>query len=116
MTDPRPFASVLADINYGEFADQLAEETAELVRAVTTNNRKGSITVTLEIAPRKGGRGLNVTGRHNLKLPQAEPVESVFFPDADGNLHRDDPRQTSIGELVDLNSGTTRDPIKLREA
>lgn len=93
----RPFAAVLQDINNGQFADQLAHDIQALVTAVTEHGRKGSLTVKFEVAPRKGNaHALNVTGRRDLKLPQEEPIESVFFTDAAGNLHRDDPRQMAL--------------------
>jgi hypothetical protein len=93
----RPFAAVLQDINNGAVADQLARDVQNLVQAVQELGRKGKLTVTLEVAPRKGNAAaLNLTARRDLKLPQEEPVESVFFADATGNLLRDDPRQMAL--------------------
>lgn len=93
----RPFAATLQDINNGQFADQLADDVQALVNGVRLQGRKGSLTVKLEISPRKGNvNALNLVGRRDLKLPQEEPVESVFFADDTGNLHRDDPRQMAL--------------------
>lgn len=93
----RPFAAVLQDINNGTLADQLALDVQDLVRAVRDLGRKGTLTLKVEVAPRKGNSSaLNVTARRELKLPQEEPVESVFFADGEGNLLRDDPRQMAL--------------------
>lgn len=93
----RPFAAVLQDINGGTFADQLAHDVQDLVQAVRNQGRKGTLTIRLEATPRKGNtQALNLVARRDLRLPQEEPVESVFFTDAQGNLLRDDPRQTAL--------------------
>lgn len=92
----RPFAAVLQDIEHGTLADQLAIDVQQLVKAVRDLGRKGTLTLKVEVAPRKGGNALNVTARRDLKLPQEEPVESVFFTDKSGNLLRDDPRQMAL--------------------
>lgn len=96
----RPFAAVLQDINNGQVADQLATDMQTLVNAVREHGRKGSMTLKVEVQPRKGNTyALNVTARVDTKLPAPEPVESVFFTDAEGNLHRDDPRQLALPGL-----------------
>lgn len=96
----RPFAAVIQDVNNGDFADQLAHDVQDLVQAVQEHGRKGKLTVTIEVAPRKGNSAaLNLTARRDLKLPQEEPVESVFFADRSGNLLRDDPRQMALPGL-----------------
>lgn len=93
----RPFAAIVQEINNGEFADQLARDVLDLVNAVRTQGRKGSLTVKFEVSPRKGNtNAFNLVGRRDLKLPQEEPIESVFFADKLGNLLRDDPRQMAL--------------------
>jgi hypothetical protein len=105
----RPFAAVLQDINHGAIADQLAHDVRDLVQAVRELGRKGSLTIKIEVAPRKGNNSaLNLTARRDLKLPQEEPVESVFFADAAGNLLRDDPRQPTL-PLRELNRPPARE-------
>lgn len=93
----RPFAAVLQDINGGQFADQLAHDLQNLVDAVREHGRKGKLTITLEVAPLRGNAtAFTVAARRDLKLPQEEPMESVFFGTEDGNLVRDDPRQMAL--------------------
>ena len=97
MTSHRPFTEVLEEINYGEFVEQSGADLNQLVQAVHETGRKGTLTITITVAPRKGGgRALNLTAGRVLKRPAEEPSESVFFADDAGNLVRDDPRQTSL--------------------
>lgn len=111
----RPFAAILQDINGGEFTDQLAHDVQDLTNAVREHGRKGKLTVTFEVAPRKGSStALNVTAKRDLKMPAEEPVESVFFADSGGNLLRDDPRQLALPDLRTVTKG--QDSGELRRA
>lgn len=93
----RPFAAVLAELNGGTVADQLGTDMQDLVNAVREHSRKGTITLKIEVAPRKGNiNALNVAARVETKLPAPEPIEAVFFADTSGNLLRDDPRQMAL--------------------
>jgi hypothetical protein len=92
----RPFAAMLQDLDNGSVSDQLASDMQALVTAVQDEGRKGSVTLKIEVSPRKGGNALNVAASVVTKLPAPEPTESVFFADGSGNLLRDDPRQMSI--------------------
>lgn len=113
----RPFAAILQDINGGEFADQLAVDVQDLTRAVRELGRKGKLTITFEVGPRKGmNTALNVTAKRDLKMPAEEPIESVFFADAGGNLLRDDPRQLALPDLRTLNRNNDGGGGELRRA
>jgi len=102
----RPFAAILQDINNGDVANQLAVDMQELTNAVRELGRKGTLTLKIEVAPRKGSSAaLNVTARRDLKMPAEEPVESVFFTDQRGNLLRDDPRQLALPDLRTVTKG-----------
>ncbi|HZB28964.1 MAG TPA: hypothetical protein VE465_02240 [Streptosporangiaceae bacterium] len=92
----RPFAAVLQDVNGGDFADLLSADMQTLTTAVREHGRKGELTIKFTVAPMRGNNALTVTARRSLKLPEEEPVESVFFSDSDGNLVRDDPRQMQL--------------------
>jgi hypothetical protein len=109
----RPFAAILQDINNGDVADQLADDIQALTNAVRDLGRKGTLTLKIEVAPRKGSSAaLNVTARRDLKMPAEEPVESVFFVDSGGNLLRDDPRQMQF----DLRTVPKNEPGDLKRA
>jgi hypothetical protein len=93
----RPFADVLRDLGKGMVADEASVALTDLVQQVQAHGKKGRVTLHVEVEPFKGSVGmLLVSARVDSRLPQADPVTAVFFPDDHGNLHRNDPRQ---GEL-----------------
>jgi hypothetical protein len=93
----RPFADVLRDLGKGAVADEASMALTDLVQHVQEVGKKGRVTLHVEVEPFKGSVGmLLVSARVDSRLPQADPVTAVFFPDDHGNLHRNDPRQ---GEL-----------------
>lgn len=96
----RPAAAVIQEIGGGTLHTRISEQLAELTAAVTDTGKKGTLTVALTVAPIKAGNTstLVVSGRSVLKAPEGDDQSpsSVFFPDAAGNLTRDDPRQPSL--------------------
>lgn len=96
----RPAAAIVQEIGGGTLHTRLSEQLAELTAAVTDTGKKGTLTVQLTVAPIKPGNTttLIVTGKSVLKAPERDDQapSSVFFPDAAGNLTRDDPSQPSL--------------------
>lgn len=96
----RPFAAVLQEIGGGKTHDRLSEQLADLVEAVTSTGKKGTLTLQVTVAPIKAGNTstLIVTGKTTCKAPEGDDAapSSVFFPDAAGNLTRNDPNQPSL--------------------
>lgn len=95
-----PFATVVQQVGNGILAAQLAEELQELTNAVKQTGKKGTLLLTISIAPIKAGNVANliVTGATTVKTPKsdADTPSSVFFTDAAGNLTRDDPTQQQL--------------------
>ena len=88
----RPFAETLAEVDKGRVADTASAKLADLVAEVRATGKKGTIQVTLTVSTCKGNDELiQVSGNVAVKRPQAEARMSIFYPDASGNLHRDDP-------------------------
>lgn len=109
----RPFADVLRDLGRGSIADEASTHLQDLVQAVITYGKKGSLTLKLEVTPLKGDdEAVVVAAKTTLKPPEGEPISAVFFSDGDGNLQRDDPRQPHL-PLRDLKP---RDEKDLRQA
>lgn len=108
----RPFAAVLQEIGAGRTHTQLSQQLADLVEAVTSTGKKGTLTLTLTVAPIKPGNTstLVVTGKTVAKAPEGDDAtpSSVFFPDANGNLSRDDPQQIAL-PLRGLTTPSTRE-------
>jgi hypothetical protein len=96
----RPFADVLRDLDRGRVADQASVSITDLVRSVIETGKKGRVTLHVEIEPWKGNAAtLQVSARVDSRLPQDAPAAGIFFPDADGNLHRNDPSQPTFDDV-----------------
>jgi hypothetical protein len=96
----KPFAATLQEIGNGVIAARLAEQLQDLTTAVTETAKKGTLVLTLTVAPLKAGNVTNliVTAKTLLKAPEDDSAapSSVFFHDANGNLRRDDPNQPAL--------------------
>lgn len=104
----RPFADVLSEVNKGLVADEAATRLAELVAAVRETGRKGTLKLTIEVAPFSGNDDIvKVSGSVDLRAPRAEPPASIFYPDDSGNLSRNDPNTLPIFRDSDV-PGVTR--------
>lgn len=77
--------------------NELSEGLAELTAAVLRQQKKGSLTVTVNVAPAEGAAvAVVVTDEVKVKAPKAATPPSLFFSDDHGNLSRRDPRQTEM--------------------
>lgn len=94
----RPFAEWLKEQRSGLAASELSEKLAELVEAVTTHGKTGTLTLRIKVAPAgKVGMGtVFVSDDITLKAPEGERPDSIFFVDGDFGLIRNDPRQLSL--------------------
>ncbi len=95
----KPFAQFLQEQRRGGLHGELSEALQELVRAVEEHRKAGTVTLTVKVAPFGDGT-VAITDRVVLKAPEGERGSGIFFTDADGNLHRQDPRQLEIGDAV----------------
>jgi hypothetical protein len=95
-----PFATVLQMVGKGTFTAKLADELQRLTSAVKQTGKKGTLTLSLTVAPLKAGNtdNLIVTGKSLLKAPEDDSANptSIFYSDDAGNLTRDDPRQETL--------------------
>lgn len=92
---PRPILETLHCINGGTFLIDAAEQLAELVKAVDSTGKGG--TLTIKIAVRKASsQAMAVRGDITVKLPPEQPLEALMFPTPEGNLLTDDPRQSKL--------------------
>lgn len=93
----RPFADVLRDLGRGQIADEAAVLLTSLVQSVRAHGKKGTFTLKIDIGPMKGSsRNVLVAAQATIKPPAGEPTAAVFFDDATGNLHRNDPYQEEL--------------------
>lgn len=97
MTDdqhPQPFHEWLESHRRGEATLEWADELAEVVQAVQTHRKAGSLTIKIEIEAK--GRSIIVVDKVTTKIPTADREAAVYFGDAAGSLVRDDPMQMSF--------------------
>lgn len=92
MTDSneQDFAAVFMQHAKGRAHTEASKKLAQVVEAVMETGKPGSITVKLTISRDKDLASV-------VKIP-TEPRRSMWFPDDDGQLHRNDPKQTSLFE------------------
>ena len=109
MTEPaedqtvRPFADWLREQSKGLTHEELSDALRDLTARVVDTGKKGSITLTITIAPLKGDVGaLVVADEIKLKLPEHDRAASLFYPDKHGNLSRSDPNQLSFDSLREV--------------
>lgn len=95
-SEPQDFASVLMQHAKGRAHAEASRRLAEVVEAVMDTGKQGSITIKLTISPDKDGERLvKIADAITAKAPQ-ESRKSLWFPDDDGNLHRNNPNQQSM--------------------
>ena len=101
----RPFTDILGELAAGQTCDTLTADLAAVVTAVKATGKKGTIRLDLEINP-NGANGVRITDKITTKEPREDRGETLFFNDAEGGLHRRDPRQQTLA-LHGIDGGKT---------
>lgn len=91
----------LGALRRGQFIEELSTEMGSLVDAVRSTGRKGTLTVTLTVAPASKGDDTTLTVADEIKVRPPQPArgETIMYATADGALTRRDPRQMDIDDL-----------------
>lgn len=89
------FAAVLMQHDKGALHHEASRALAEVVQAVNTTRKKGSITITISVAPGKAEDVITLEGSVASKKPVA-PKASMWFTTDEGVLQRDNPNQPSM--------------------
>lgn len=71
------------------------EKLAQLILAVSANQKPGTLTLKITVRPSTAG-ALAVKADVATKLPKGLPAETLLWPTPDGNLIGNDPRQEQI--------------------
>jgi hypothetical protein len=98
-TERADLAAFIAGHLNGRTAEGLSAEFHELLDAVRTHGKKGSLTITVVVEPPANGvdsAPLPIGIESTVKAPKPTPVKSLYFLDDDGNPVREDPRQMAI--------------------
>lgn len=107
------FLAALKELRHGAAIVDLSDALTELVQAVRLTGRKGSLLLTLTVAPAAKGEinALLLQDDLKIKAPRSERGATILFADNDGMLTRKDPRQPELLGLVKA----TVTPIVLRD-
>lgn len=105
----RPFADALREMQAGRTHTELSEQLHELIARVRDTGKKGSLTLTITVAPVKNAseNTLTVSDVVTAKLPAHDRRVSLFYADADGNLTRRDPNQLEFESLREVPTPAT---------
>lgn len=92
---------MLAGMKRGAVLGDLDETLKELVAAINKSGKSGEITLKIKITPEARAnddetRQYTLTENIGLKKPRKTRGKCTFFGDEEGNLMRDDPKQTEI--------------------
>lgn len=89
--DPSEFASVLLQHAKGRAHDEATEKLKEAVEAVKRFGAPATVTVSFKVHPVKNNSTVvKLEDTVTAKIP-TEPRSSMWFPDEDGALHRNQP-------------------------
>lgn len=94
-----PFAVFLQQHKRGALAAEVATKLQEVVAAVIEHGKKGSLTFKLDVSPTKDGMTVFITDEVKSTVPKADRGGTIMFPDAKGNLHRNDPNQMRLDKF-----------------
>lgn len=110
----RPFSDFLREQSGGRTHDELSDCLHDLVGRVRDTGKKGSVTLTVFVAPMKDDIDtLVVSDEIKLRLPEHDRKASIFYPDQHGNLSRRDPRQLDFESLREVPADRSdRDNLK----
>jgi hypothetical protein len=104
MANSRPFMDWLREQRGGHTHDELSDALQELVAAVTSEGKAGTLVFTIKVAPAGKSDALEVTDRIVVKGPPQTRSASLWFPTPENNLIREDPKQMTL-ELREIPAG-----------
>jgi hypothetical protein len=91
---PATFHTFLEEFAHGAVNRRLTSRLSELVLACNQTGEKGSLTVKINVQA-KGGMAQVSIGVKTSKPEGALPAD-MFFPDEEGRLHTENPRQRKL--------------------
>lgn len=92
----RSFTEWLEDHAQGQVVDEMTVALAEVVQAVQTHGKAGSVTlkIKVDLAGSIGSRSVQTVCKVTTAPPEPAGEQSIFFVGEGGSLHREDPYQT----------------------
>lgn len=113
QAQPQDFEDVLVTLDRGQLIQDAEVALQEVVDAVRTTGKKGSITLKIDIAPASRGSvdTLFFKGKVDSSKPLPERQPSIFYADDENLVYRQDPNQFEM----DLKPAPEPDPAPLRK-
>lgn len=99
------FSQQIAHMTRGQLDANLTEELTNLVRAIMDTHKGGELTLKLKLKPEIHAHEVThiaMTPEISTKLPSEKQMPGLFYPTHDGDLHREDPRQTKIPGIQEV--------------
>lgn len=90
------FNFVVAHLNYGQTLDELSEKLNACVSASRETGKQAKLTLELTIKPNGASGQYELTEQIKTKIPEMARASTLMFGTPEGNLVREDPRQTSL--------------------
>ena len=111
----RQITDTLRHIGGGALLDAASDKLAELVAAVDSTGKTGSITLTITVKKATRGGAMLLAGKVKLTRPPEEPMEAMLFATPEGNLIAEDPHQKKLD--LKVAPGASEDPtVSLKTA
>jgi len=110
VTPIRQFTEFLVQQRQGRTHADLTTGFNDLLEAVRSTGKGGSITLTVKVKP-EGGRLMKVSDEVTTKLPKADRDPALFYVTDDNELSRDNPDQPRLP----LKSVESPDAAKAKE-
>ena len=89
------FTGILMNYGGGMLDELLVTELQDIVLAVMRTEKQGTLTLTIKVSPNNGNT-VELDATVNAKKPVNSVGKALFFPDEQGNLLRQDPRQPAL--------------------
>lgn len=94
--DRIPFSQHIQYLERGALEADLTEKLAELVMAVTQTQKRGALTLTLDLRYDHASSSIEILTDVKTKVPVPNRRKSILFPTVAGELVRDDPEQQPL--------------------
>ena len=91
----KPLTEILKMLSEGSVDGEAGERMAELVSAVDSTGKSGSLTIKLTLK-KTSKSAMSILADVKMSKPQDAPDSTLMFPTPEGNLLLNDPRQQSL--------------------
>jgi hypothetical protein len=110
------FLATLQRHRGGAILEEASTLLQELVAAVATTGKGGTLTIKLSVKPAtRGQSAVVVQDKITCAPPKVEAEASFWFATNEGELRKDDPRQAAL-PFATVDGGKTSEPTKTAAA